>query len=129
MEERKDILDMISSLEFALKYAGLIGQVPYLHPWLAGNHIVMKIMERILHLQIQLEPLWRYDFAQSPGFGTNTLAKAVVFSSPKSVSMLYDRNEKEKETSDFLTFLRLEEKKNKDTMPHGDLINHLSNNL
>jgi cytochrome P450 len=50
MEERKDILDMISSLEFALKYAGLIGQVPYLHPWLAGNQIVMKIMERILHL-------------------------------------------------------------------------------
>jgi len=43
--------------------------------------------------------------------------------------MLMIENEKEKETPDFLTFLRLEEKKNKDTMPHGDLINHLSNNL
>jgi len=41
----------------------------------------------------------------------------------------YDQNEKEKEAPDFLTFLRVEEKKNKEGMPHRDLINHLSNNL
>jgi len=44
----------------------------------------------------------------------------------------YDQAEKSgegRQTSDFLTFLRLEEKKNKENMPHRDLINHLSNNL
>jgi cytochrome P450 len=47
MEERKDILDMISNLEFALRYAGIVGQVPYLHPWLVGNQSMMKAIERI----------------------------------------------------------------------------------
>jgi hypothetical protein len=41
---------MISSLEFALKYAGIVGQVPSLHPWLAGNQIVIRIMEQMLRL-------------------------------------------------------------------------------
>lgn len=47
MEEQRDVLDMISSLEFALKYAGVVGQVPYLHPWLAGNQIVVWMIERL----------------------------------------------------------------------------------
>jgi hypothetical protein len=47
MEERKDVLDMISSLEFALKYAGIVGQVPYLHLWLAGNQFMMRNIERM----------------------------------------------------------------------------------
>lgn len=42
---------------------------------------------------------------------------------------MYDKDEKAKETSDFLTSLRLEEKKHKNSMPYRDLINHLSNNL
>jgi len=50
MEERKDILEMISSLEFALKYASLIGQVPYLHPWLAGNPLVSGFIEKVVGL-------------------------------------------------------------------------------
>jgi hypothetical protein len=47
MEERKDILDMITSLEFALKYAGIVGQVPYLYPWLVGNQFIMRNIESI----------------------------------------------------------------------------------
>jgi hypothetical protein len=50
MEERKDILEMISSLEFALRYAGLVGQVPVLHPWLAGNPLVSGFMEKVVGL-------------------------------------------------------------------------------
>ena len=37
MENGEDVMDMISSIDFVLKYAGLVGQVPRLHPWLAGN--------------------------------------------------------------------------------------------
>ncbi|KAE9376326.1 cytochrome P450 [Stipitochalara longipes BDJ] len=108
MEERKDILEMISSLEFALKYAGLIGQVPHLHPWLAGNPVVSGFIEKVVRLP---NPL-----------------RAIVEFTQECIDE-YDQDEKEKETSDFLTFLRIEEKKNKESMPHCDLINHLSNNL
>ncbi|PMD29718.1 cytochrome P450 [Hyaloscypha variabilis F] len=108
MEERKDILEMISSLEFALRYAGLVGQVPVLHPWLAGNPLVSGFMEKVVGLP-------------------NPLRAFVEFT--QECIDEYDRNEKEKETADFLTFLRIEEKKNKENMPHRDLINHLSNNL
>jgi cytochrome P450 len=52
MEERKDILNMISSLEFGLRYAGIVGQVPYLHPWLVGNQSMMKAIERIPFIQL-----------------------------------------------------------------------------
>jgi cytochrome P450 len=52
MEERKDILNMISSIESALKYAGLVGQVPDLHPWLAGNQFLMKNIGRISFLNV-----------------------------------------------------------------------------
>jgi hypothetical protein len=52
MEERKDILNMISSLEFGLKYAGLVGQVPGLHPWLVGNQFIMKNIGRIPFLNV-----------------------------------------------------------------------------
>lgn len=52
MEECKDILNMISSLEFGLKYAGIVGQVPYLHPWLVGNQSMMKAIGRIPFIQL-----------------------------------------------------------------------------
>jgi Cytochrome P450 len=52
MEERKDVLDMISSIESTLKYAGIVGQVPYLHPWLAGNQFIMRNIERIPFLHV-----------------------------------------------------------------------------
>lgn len=47
MEDRKDVMNMISSIEMGLKYASIVGQVPYLHPWLVGNQFLMKNLERI----------------------------------------------------------------------------------
>jgi cytochrome P450 len=52
MEERKDVLNMISGIEFALKYAGLAGQVPDLHPWLAGNEFLMTNIARIPFINV-----------------------------------------------------------------------------
>lgn len=52
MEKRKDILDMISSIEYVLTYAGIVGQVPNLHPWLAGNKFMMKNLGRIPFLRV-----------------------------------------------------------------------------
>lgn len=52
MEERKDVLDMISSIETVLKYAGIVGQIPRLHPWLAGNQFIMENIRRIPFLKI-----------------------------------------------------------------------------
>jgi cytochrome P450 len=52
MEERRDILNMISDIEFALKYAGIAGQIPNLHPWLAGNQLIMSMIARIPFLKV-----------------------------------------------------------------------------
>ncbi|KAH9205669.1 putative P450 monooxygenase [Leptodontidium sp. 2 PMI_412] len=92
MEDRTDVMSMISDIETLLKYAGIVGQVSYLHPWLAGNQFIFT-----------QECIDQYDREERAG--------------------------ESKKASDFLTFLRLEEKKNKDTMSQRDLINHLSNNL
>lgn len=47
MEDRTDVMSMISDIETLLKYAGIVGQVPYLHPWLAGNQFIVRNLERI----------------------------------------------------------------------------------
>ena len=52
MEERKDILGMISSIETTLKYAGIVGQIPRLHPWLAGNQFIMGTIRRIPFMKV-----------------------------------------------------------------------------
>ncbi|KAL5322250.1 hypothetical protein ACEPPN_010222 [Leptodophora sp. 'Broadleaf-Isolate-01'] len=113
MEDRTDVMSMISDIETLLKYAGIVGQVPYLHPWLAGNQFIVRNLERI-------------PFMRMPNPG-----RSIVQFTQECIDQ-YDREERageSKKASDFLTFLRLEEKKNKDTMSQRDLINHLSNNL
>ena len=42
--QRQDILDMISGIDTGLQYAGIIGQIPALHPWLMGSRRVMKFL-------------------------------------------------------------------------------------
>jgi hypothetical protein len=44
MENREDVMGMIGGLELGLKYAGVVGQVPALHPWLMGNRWVAKLL-------------------------------------------------------------------------------------
>lgn len=44
MEKREDVMGMIGGLELGLKYAGVVGQVPTLHPWLMGNSCVARLL-------------------------------------------------------------------------------------
>lgn len=44
LEKRKDVLGMISSIDSALRYAALAGQIPAVHPWLMGNRWVAKLL-------------------------------------------------------------------------------------
>lgn len=44
MEKREDVLGMIHGIDSGLHYAGLIGQVPALHPWLMGNLWLLKLL-------------------------------------------------------------------------------------
>lgn len=111
MEEGKDVRDMIADIEAGLRYAGIAGQVEGLHHWLVGNKLLMRILESIPWLHVP-----------------NALKTIVEFT--QECIDEYDRAEqtgRDKKASDFLTFMRFEEKKEK--MTHRDLINHLSNNL
>jgi hypothetical protein len=44
MEERRDVLGMIASIDAVLKYAALAGQVPGVHAWLMGSRLVGKFL-------------------------------------------------------------------------------------
>lgn len=46
MEQGKDVDGMMEGIWNILTYAGIIGQVPEFHPYLAGNQLLMKILER-----------------------------------------------------------------------------------
>ena len=52
LKDRKDFKNMIADIEGSLHYAGLVGQVPYLHPWLAGNQTIIKALEKIPFIHI-----------------------------------------------------------------------------
>lgn len=52
MEERRDVKGMISSIDTVLPYAGIVGQVPDLHPWLVGNQRLMKFLKSIPFLEL-----------------------------------------------------------------------------
>jgi hypothetical protein len=44
MENRKDVNGVITGLEGGLMYAGVVGQVPWLHGWLLGNRVTKKML-------------------------------------------------------------------------------------
>lgn len=52
MEERKDVRNMIAGIDAVLPYAGIVGQIPALHPWLAGNEKLMSLLARIPFIKI-----------------------------------------------------------------------------
>ena len=47
MEQRRDVDHMIKGIDAALKYAGVIGQVPSWHPCLVGNRTLMDFLGRL----------------------------------------------------------------------------------
>ncbi|UPL02773.1 hypothetical protein LCI18_013707 [Fusarium solani-melongenae] len=47
MENRKDVKNIIWGIELGLAYAGIIGQVPWLHRYLLGNLTLRRILHRL----------------------------------------------------------------------------------
>jgi hypothetical protein len=43
MESRRDINNVIEGIDFGLSYAGLVGRIPWLHPFLLGNMVLLKL--------------------------------------------------------------------------------------
>jgi hypothetical protein len=91
MEERKDIEHMIEGLEFGLRYAGVVGQVPYLHPWLLGNLALVKFK--------------RFLFPDAP----DPVRTATKVASPRSIltSSLPDRTDIPRASVGFLVLISL----------------------
>ena len=79
MEKRQDILDMISGIDTGLQYAGIIGQIPALHPWLMGSRRVMRFLvaQPFVNVPDPLRtivkvsyPWFKYSFTQHTDFLT-----------------------------------------------------------
>ncbi|CAL5872999.1 uncharacterized protein PFLUO_LOCUS7268 [Penicillium psychrofluorescens] len=111
METRQDFKGMIADIEMVLQYAGTIGQVPALHPWLVGNLWLSKFLAAQPFVKVP-DPLRTIvQFTQ----------QCIDDYDSEPVEMHGDR-------PDFLAWLRNEEKRGK-PMLNRDMINHLSNNL
>ncbi|CAI7627401.1 unnamed protein product [Penicillium manginii] len=111
MENREDVMGMIGGLELGLKYAGVVGQVPALHPWLMGNRWVAKLLTAQPLIEIA-DPL-----------------RTMVNITQECIDD-YDKtpDKTHGQRPDFLAWLRSEESKGK-PLSNRDMINHLSNNL
>jgi hypothetical protein len=48
MENRKDVKGVIAGIEGGLVYAGVVGQIPWLHGWLLGNPVTKKLLSIII---------------------------------------------------------------------------------
>jgi hypothetical protein len=47
LDQGSDIRQMIKGADAGFQYATLIGQIPFLHPWLLGNHTIMRFMRSL----------------------------------------------------------------------------------
>jgi cytochrome P450 len=48
MEGRRDVDNMIGDLDLALKYVKVASQYPAVHPWLMGNHALLRVLEKVI---------------------------------------------------------------------------------
>ncbi|KAI8649179.1 hypothetical protein NCS57_01454100 [Fusarium keratoplasticum] len=107
MENRKDVKDIISGIELGLAYAGIIGQVPWLHRYLLGNLTLRRILNRL--------------GAPDPiAIATEMVSDCI---------REYDSQPYSSERADFLAYFRQEQKSTGQQMSQRDLMNHLMNNL
>lgn len=47
MEKREDVKGIISAIEWVLMYAGIVGQVPWLHQFLLGSMLFQKLLRAV----------------------------------------------------------------------------------
>ncbi|KAE8423593.1 cytochrome P450 [Aspergillus pseudocaelatus] len=111
MEKREDILGMIKSIDSALRYAALAGQIPVVHHWLMGNRWVSKFLagQPFVDIPDPLRTIVKYTQECMDDYDRQAVAE-------------------HGDRPDFLSWLRGEATKGK-PMSHRDLVNHLSNNL
>lgn len=99
---------MMASIWGILKYSGVVGQVPSLHPFLLGNITLINFLAKC---------------------GVPSPADPIVRTTEARIAA-YDEEEKHGSgRGDFLSWLRTEVEKENGKMSQRDLFNHLSNNL
>lgn len=108
MEKREDIGNVIGGIEILLKYAGIVGQVPFLHNYLLGSVAVRRMLAILI-----------------PSF--NDPVSIVMEMVLKQIKE-YDAND-QAERADFLAYFRQNQKSTGEVMSKKDLMNHLMNNL
>lgn len=47
LESQQDLLGLVASRGFSAKYFGVVGQVPWIHPYLFGNRRIMKWLAKL----------------------------------------------------------------------------------
>ncbi|GKT70702.1 P450 monooxygenase [Colletotrichum tofieldiae] len=107
MEHREDVQDVISGIEAGLKYAGLIGQVPWLHRVLLGSFTFRQLVRKL-------------SLPDPIAIVTDMVEKAIK---------KYDDGDNAVDRVDFLAFLRQQSKSTGEQMSRGELMNHLMDNL
>ncbi|KPM41703.1 hypothetical protein AK830_g4860 [Neonectria ditissima] len=107
MEKRQDINHVIAGLETGLLYAGIVGQVPWLHRFLLGN-VTLRRISRILGAW---DPI------------------LIVTDMVLDCITEYDRHPPSVDRGDFLAYFRQQQKSTGNSMSRQELMNHLMNNL
>lgn len=128
LEQRKDIDDMIGSLDIGLHYIGLVSQYPALHPWLMGNRALLDVLNKLF--PSLPDPLARFlDVSNMFRDSLQPLLTIIQQITEEEVRR-YDEEAEEKDSgrTDFLAQLRAKETKD-GKISQRDMMNHLSNNL
>ncbi|KAJ9653012.1 hypothetical protein H2198_007759 [Neophaeococcomyces mojaviensis] len=116
MEKQRDIENIIEGLDFGLAYGGIIGQMPWLHPWLLGNLTLRKLRA------------WLLPNAPDPVRTAINIENQMVLERIEE----YDKSQVEyveSQGQDFLAFLRQQAKNTSTNMSSRDLMNHLMHNI
>ncbi|KIX09126.1 uncharacterized protein Z518_00204 [Rhinocladiella mackenziei CBS 650.93] len=108
LDARGDVHGMIKGQEALLPYLAIIGQLPYLHPYLFGNRHMIALMQRL--------------FPSLPD------PLGDLFGNIDKEIRRYDQEEKHDRRTDFLAQLRAKDNPDRVNFKR-DLMNHLSNNI
>ena len=47
LDHQEDVLGLVASRSFSAKYFGVVGQIPWIHPYLLGNRRLMKWIAKV----------------------------------------------------------------------------------
>ncbi|KAL1633443.1 hypothetical protein SLS58_011074 [Diplodia intermedia] len=117
LERRRDVHGAIRSIETALQYSGIVGQVPWLHPYLMGNMRLRATVQKLafgdrdaleIITEMVLNSIAEYDAGGGSGGSDDD-----------------DRGRR----GDFLAYLRQQQKAAGSAMSTRELMNHLMGNL